>query len=327
MAHQDGLVDGARVVVQAARDGQVRHGAPGGAAVQGGDDVGQLGQPLLEQLVGHPQGADPLDERGVRRADVRQGQRLRSLLGARADLLLEQPRDLLRADLLQLVDAAQHAGGVLQADAPVEALGELAVVHADEEVADRQGAERLGHHQCDVGVVPGREGAVADDVDVRLGELAGAALLRALPAPDLLHLVATEGEGEVAGVLHDVAGERHGEVEVQGQALGVGRVLGIAQARGDLLVLGQARDRVDLLVHLALAQQLAQGLHGTGLDAGEPVQLEGPPQRVEHVLLHEPLGGQPLVETGQGGLAGHGDPSRRRRRGRATVPRRRTGPF
>ena len=53
------------------------------------------------------------------------------------------------------------------------------------------------------------------DVDVGLGELAEAALLRPLAAPDLLDLVAPERELEVPGVLQHVARERHGEVEVQ----------------------------------------------------------------------------------------------------------------
>ncbi len=65
--------------------------------------------------------------------------------------------------------------------------------------------------------------ADVDDVDVGLGELAVATFLRALATPYLLDLVATEREGEVPGVLQHVAGERHGEVEVQAE-LGVGVV-------------------------------------------------------------------------------------------------------
>ena len=47
-----------------------------------------------------------------------------------------------------------------------------------------------------------------DDIDVGLGELAEPPLLRPLPAPDLLDLVAAEREGELARVLEHVTGER-----------------------------------------------------------------------------------------------------------------------
>ena len=71
-------------------------------------------------------------------------------------------------------------------------------------------------HQGNLHVVAERQVAVAHHVDVRLGELAGAAFLRAFAAPHLLDLVAPEGERQVAGVFDDVAGERDSEVEVQG---------------------------------------------------------------------------------------------------------------
>ena len=66
-----------------------------------------------------------------------------------------------------------------------------------------------------------RQRAVADDVDVRLGELAVAALLRAFAAPDLLDLVAAEREDQLAGVLQHVPRERHRQVEVQPEARAV----------------------------------------------------------------------------------------------------------
>ena len=55
--------------------------------------------------------------------------------------VLQQFGDLGGADLFQLVDGAQHPGGVFQAQAQVEALGQLAVVHAQAEVPDGQGAK------------------------------------------------------------------------------------------------------------------------------------------------------------------------------------------
>ena len=221
------LVDRPGVVVQAAGDRQVGHRTSGGAAVQLTDHLGQLGQPHLQQLVLHTERADLLHEGGVLGPDLRQRQGLGGLLGGGAELLLEQLGHALGADLLQLVDGAQHPGGVLQPDPPVEALGELAVVDPQREVPDRQGAQGLGDHQGHVHVVPERQGAVTHHVDVRLRELPGPPLLRTFTAPDLLDLVAAEREGQVAGVLHHVAGEGHGQVEVQGQSLGVVGILGL----------------------------------------------------------------------------------------------------
>src|SRR5699024_850563 len=64
---------------------------------------------------------------------------------------------------------------------------------------------------------------------------------------------------------------------------------------------------VDLLVDLALAQQLLERLHGAGLDAREPMQLGDLTEHVDHVLFHEALCGEPLGESGQtGGLGGLG---------------------
>ena len=152
-------------------------------------------------------------------------------------------------------------------------------------------AEDLGDDERHLGLEVRRQLADVDDVDVGLGELAVAALLRPLAAPHLLDLVAAEREGEVAGVLEHVAGERHGEVEVQAQ-------LGVACR----VVAGQPADAVDLLVGVAaLAEQPLDRLDGAGLDRGEPVQLEGLADDVEEVLLDDPLGGQVLGETADRG--------------------------
>ena len=75
-----------------------------------------------------------------------------------------------------------------------------------------------------------RKRAIADDVDVHLVELAEAALLWALAAPDLLDLVALEGEVENARVVQDVAGEGDREVEVQAQLPGGVGGIGSADA-------------------------------------------------------------------------------------------------
>ena len=52
------------------------------------------------------------------------------------------------------------------------------------------------HDEGDLDVVVERQGAVTNDIDIGLDELAEAPLLRTLAAPDLLDLVALEREGE-----------------------------------------------------------------------------------------------------------------------------------
>ena len=156
----------------------------------------------------------------------------------------------------------------------------------------RQGAERLVHDEGDLDVVVERQGAVTDDVDIGLDELAEASLLGPFPAPDLLDLVALEGEGQQPGVVDDVAGEGDGQVEVESQLL--------ARIRLGLGGIGlQAAEQVDLLGGLPLLRQLAQWLDGAGLDAAEAVELEGAAQDVDEVLLDDVARGEPLGEAGQ----------------------------
>src|SRR5262249_37749882 len=116
-----------------------------------------------------------------------------------------------------------------------------------------------------------------------------------LPAPRLLDLVAAEREGQLAGVLQDVPGERDGKVEVQPE-----RVV----ARVALLGL-QPAQQVHLLRGLPLAQQLVERLDRPGLQRGEAVQLEGGPELVEYGRLDDPLRRQPLGEAAE-----RGDPAR-----------------
>ena len=184
----------------------------------------------------------------------------------------------------------------VEPDAEVEALGDLAVVDLDAELPHRQAAERLGDDERHLGLEVRGELADVDDVDVGLGELAEAPLLRPLAAPDLLDLVAAEREGELAGVLEHVAGEGHGEVEVQAQR-------GIPAA----VVAGEPADAVDLLVGVtALAEQPVDRLDGPGLERREAVQLEDLADDVEEVQLEEPLGGQELGEPRDRGHLGGG---------------------
>ena len=135
--------------------------------------------------------------------------------------------------------------------------------------------------------------AVAHDVDIGLRELAETPLLRALPAPHLLNLIALEGEIQLVGVFHDVAREWDGQVEVQTHAL----VLGSARTRGGSLQRLQAVEDVDLLRGLALGLQLRQRLDRTRLDSREAVQLKDAAQLVEDVHLDDAPLGEPFGET------------------------------
>ena len=139
--------------------------------------------------------------------------------------------------------------------------------------------ERLGDDERHLGLEVRGQLADVDDVDVGLGELAEPPLLRPLPAPHLLDLVAAEREGELAGVLEHVAREGHGEVEVQAQR-------GIPAA----VVAREPADAVDLLVGVAaLAEQPLDRLDGPGLERREAVQLEDLADDVEEVQLEEAL--------------------------------------
>ena len=147
--------------------------------------------------------------------------------------------------------------------------------------------ERVDHHRHHLDVVVERQVVAPDDVDVGLGELPVAALLRSLAAPGRLHLEAPERELEVSGVLEDVARERHGEVEVQAE---VGLRAGLGR---------DPLEDVDLLVDLAALGQALDGLDDPRLDVGEAVQLEGARQRRDHLALDGALGRQQLGEPAQ----------------------------
>ena len=136
--------------------------------------------------------------------------------------------------------------------------------------------ECLDHDSGDLDVVVKGQVVASDDVDVGLGELAVAPFLGTLATPCLLYLVAPEREVELAGVLEHVASQGHGEVVVQAEAAVAGIVAGLQPAQD-----------VDLLVDLALAQQLVERFYGSGLDGGEAVQLERRPQLVDDGKLDE----------------------------------------
>src|ERR1700679_498102 len=90
----------------------------------------------------------------------------------------------------------------------------------------------------------------ADGVEVALPELAEAAFLRPLAAPDRPHVVALERRAELVDILGREACEGHGQIEAQGH------------------VVVAVRETVELLVRLrsALAEQDLAVLEGGGVD-------------------------------------------------------------
>src|SRR5512133_2136634 len=139
------------------------------------------------------------------------------------------------------------------------------------------------------------EGFGVDDVDVGLGELAIAALLRTLTPPDLLDLVAPKGKNELMGVLQHISSERHGEIEMQTK---ISRsVLAMQPLHG-----------VDLLVDLALLGQTIQWLDRPSLDGCGAVQFEGLSQPVQHELFDDPSFRGVLRKAGQRLGATHATP-------------------
>ena len=109
--------------------------------------------------------------------------------------------------------------------------------------------EHLVENQRNLGVEVQRQAVAPDDVDVRLVEFAVATTLRTFSTPDLLDLVALKGKLQLAPIFEHVAGEGHGEVEVQ------------SESRLTLALFGlQALNRVELFVGLPLREQMLQRL-------------------------------------------------------------------
>ncbi len=198
----------------------------------------------------------------------------------------EQFLDAGCADLVNFVRDPDDGERIIDAQAEVEALQHLPVVDIDRPGGDVQTGQDLVNDPGKLGVEVERNVVDVDDIDVTLGELTIAPLLRALASPDPLHLVAPEREDQVVEVRGNVPGERHGQVEVQAEP-------GIA-AVGSLGL--EPAQRVDLLGRLALGQQNLKGLDGRGLDRAEAVALEPLADLVEPALLDQPDLRQPFGE-------------------------------
>ncbi len=118
----------------------------------------------------------------------------RDLLGGEPERAGEQFLDAGGAYLVQLVRDPGDAERVVDAEPGVEALQHLPVVDVDRPGGDAEPGEDLVDDPGEFGVEVQRDAVDVDDVDVTLGKFAVAAFLRALAAPDPLHLVALERE-------------------------------------------------------------------------------------------------------------------------------------
>ena len=316
MLVQEGLVDGAGVVVEPAGDGEVDAVVALGHAqvpqhLEHLTELGhariELGLPALQpgqglHRVGVGGGATP-HELGEGVHGV--GRQAEALPGE----LLAQP---VQTALVDLVHLPQHRrlGIVGDAEAPEEAAQQPAVVEVDRERAEVQLAEDRVHGGRRLRIVPDVQRAGADDVHVALQELAVAATLRALPAVDALHLVPPEGEGQLPLVLGDEARHRHREVKAQGevgQRLGTVRGCGLAplavsSSEHRIAVVREPTcrlDEVDLLLGLAagLGEQHVGALERGGLQRQEATGLEMTADHVEHPVERDLLARQQLERS------------------------------
>src|SRR4029453_16645521 len=114
------------------------------------------------------------------------------------------------------------------------------------------------------------------NLNVSLVELAIPALLRTLPPPDLLDLVAPERKGKLMSVLEHVAGERQSQVEMQTKISWLVRIS------------VQPLHRVHLFVDLTLLGEAIQRLDCPGLYGREAVEFKGLTQPVEYKLFDYP---------------------------------------
>ncbi len=133
VADQVDLVDGAGVVVQAAGDPQVGHQQTG--RVLGGRAPSTWRQPLealVQEVVLDTERADPLDERRVRDRDRRPARGRVPACSRSAPASIRQRRPPSSGPILSSLSTIRSTvGHVVDAEAAVEALGDLAVVDLD----------------------------------------------------------------------------------------------------------------------------------------------------------------------------------------------------
>ena len=121
--------------------------------------------------------------------------------------------DVVQTDLFQFVDGhrdVHHLVGMT--DRLGDSEQDLAVVHLQCHADSQRPEDALDNlHQFDLA----QQRARADHVDVTLIEFAVTALLGTVGSPDGLDLIAFEGEGQLALMLHDIAGKGDRQVVTQ----------------------------------------------------------------------------------------------------------------
>jgi hypothetical protein len=175
--------------------------------------------------------------------------------------------DALRADLVHLVEGDQ-TGPASASEKPAAATSAMSSRRSlSRTTSDRSvtAGERIDGCPDELDLGEGR--AQAEDVDVALGELPVAALLRLLRAEDRADLDRPEGLGQARVHVGVVARQRHGEIEAQPEV----RLL--ARVRGRELLAALHDLEHELLVVAPLgSEQSGEALDGGGLDPREAIR-------------------------------------------------------
>ena len=186
-------------------------------AVQIAHDGAQFVKAGIEERIPSPVRFQCVEHGGVRR----QGEKLQDFIGLfrlYREIVRQNAAHFLRADFLQLVDCAHDVGGFLrQFQHGIEAVQNFAVVHADVELLQTQRGKCAIDNRGNFRFIDNRKRAVADDVDVRLIELAETPALCPFAAVDFANLVAAEREGKFVAVQGDILGKGDGQIKAQGQ--------------------------------------------------------------------------------------------------------------
>ena len=287
MVKQCGLVDRAGIVVQTAGNGQV-HGeillgnAEGGEV--GGDGL-QFRKAGVENLALTGVALQSGNDLGVGAANGDEAQNVVRLGFFQTAVLQEDGLYLVGADLVQLVHGAHDVAALLgQTQHIIEAGEDFPVVDPNLESGQAEAPEDLVDNGGDFRLIENIQLSVADDVDIRLVEFPEAASLGSLTPVDLADLEAAEGKGQLIVVQGNVFGQRHGQIEPQGQ---------IAVALGEA---------VDLLLGFAaaLGQKDLGILNGGGIQGGKAVGGVGPAEDRHHFFQLDLLIRQQFHKAGKG---------------------------
>lgn len=274
---QDRLEDRAGVIVEAAGDGHIQSHALLGQARRRGalQEALQFRQARGAGFALVHQGTKRFENGAVRAFQEGQGQNFAGLSLAGARRRNHLGRDLVRANLVELVEGPQDGTGrVNEFESFEETCEHLAIVHAHTKVVEATSEDEIVNHM--EGLDVGHQAGSADGVEVALHEFAVATALGVLAAPDGSAVVAFEGRTELADVLGSKT--RKGNRQVK--------------AHADLAPTGIG-EAVHLLVafRAALAHQNVEVLEGRRVDGHE----------TERTVDLARRGNQPLTRAGGGG--------------------------